>query len=105
MHGPSRSLARRPFLSTVPVFDPLPSPAHHTMPKTFENGFALPYQWSQAALAVWHKYPNPFAPHVVSMDVVDRTYDERTGLLRVERILGVRQGAPTWAVKVRMSGM
>lgn len=75
------------------------------MPKTFENGFALPYQWSQTALAVWHKYPNPFAPHVVSMDVVDRTYDERTGLLRVERILGVRQGAPTWAVKVRMNGM
>jgi hypothetical protein len=70
------------------------------MPQTFTNGFDLPYRWSQTALAVWHKYPNPFAPHVISMDVIDRTYNENTGLLRIERVLGVSQGAPGWAVKV-----
>lgn len=71
------------------------------MPRTFENGFDIPLRWSQTALAVWHKYPNPFATHVVSMDVVGQTFDEQTGILRVERILGVKQGAPGWAVKVR----
>jgi hypothetical protein len=70
------------------------------MPRIFENGFDIPLPWSQTALAVWHKYPNPYAPHVISMDVLSQTFDEQSGLLRVERILGVRQPAPGWAVKV-----
>jgi hypothetical protein len=68
------------------------------MPKIFENGFDLPYPWSKTALAVWHKYPNPFATHVVSMDVIDQQFDPSTGLVRIERIIGVKQGAPGWVV-------
>ena len=49
---------------------------------------------------VLHKYPNPQATHVVSMDVIDHKYDEETGLLRLERIMGVQQGAPRWIMKV-----
>lgn len=70
------------------------------MPRTFDACFDLPYSWPKTSLAVWHKYPNPHASHVVSMDVVDRKFDEKTGLLRIERIIGVKQGAPKWAVKV-----
>lgn len=70
------------------------------MPRIFQNGFDIPLGWSETALAVWHKYPNPYATHVISMDVISQTFDERSGLLRVERILGVKQGAPKWAVKV-----
>ncbi|PWN89998.1 MSF1-domain-containing protein [Acaromyces ingoldii] len=70
------------------------------MPQTFVNSFPLPFPWSHTALSVWHKYPNPSAPHVVSMDTLSHQYDDQTGLLRIERILGVRQGAPTWAVKL-----
>jgi PRELI-like family len=72
------------------------------MPKSFANQYDLPYPWARSALAVWHKYPNPFATHVVSMDVIEQSYDPDTDLLRVERVLGVQQGAPTWALKVSL---
>lgn len=49
---------------------------------------------------VLHKYPNPNADHVVSMDVLDQSFDAETGLLRLERVIGVKQGAPGWAVRV-----
>ncbi len=52
-----------------------------------------------------HKYPNPQAEHVVSVDVLNSQYDERTGQLRLERILGVRQGAPGWVMKVSDVGL
>lgn len=72
------------------------------MPKSFENQYDLPFPWQQSALAVWHKYPNPFATHVISMDVLDQRYDAETDLLRIERVLGVQQTAPMWAVKVSL---
>lgn len=78
------------------------------MPQTYEGRYDLPYNWARTALGVLHKYPNPHATHVVSLDVIDQQLqlDKRQGgkgelLLRLERILGVRQGAPAWAVKVR----
>lgn len=49
---------------------------------------------------VLYKYPNPQATHVVSVDTISQQYDEASGKVRLERILGVRQGAPRWVVKV-----
>lgn len=57
----------------------------------------FPYTWSETALGVINKYPNVYAPHMVSMDILDQTYDPESGRLRLERILGVRQAAPGWA--------
>lgn len=74
------------------------------MVRIFSNLFDLPHSWPQTAYSVWHKYPNPHAEHVVSMDVLNREYDAETGLLRIERLLGVRQGAPRWVVKVGRMG-
>lgn len=34
------------------------------------------------------------------MDTIGQEFDEASGKLRLERVLGVRQGAPRWAVKV-----
>ncbi|GAK63818.1 MSF1-domain-containing protein [Moesziomyces antarcticus] len=51
-------------------------------------------------LAVWNKYPNPHAEHVVSVDVIDQSIDRESGQLRTERIIGVRQGAPGWAKRL-----
>ena len=48
------------------------------------------------SIAVWNKYPNPHADHVVSVDVLSQTLDPASGQLRTERIIGVQQGAPTW---------
>lgn len=50
--------------------------------------------------AVWNKYPNPHADHVVSVDVLNQSLDPTSGQLRTERIIGVRQGAPGWLVRL-----
>ena len=49
---------------------------------------------------MWHKYPNPHCTHVATIDVVDRSVDPKTGIIRTERILGCKQKAPIWIVKV-----
>lgn len=50
--------------------------------------------------AVWNKYPNPHAEHVVSVDVLSQSIDPTSGSLRTERIIGVRQGAPGWLKRI-----
>lgn len=50
---------------------------------------------------MWHKYPNSHCSHVVTVDVLDRSVDPQTGVVRTERILGCKQKAPAWIVKVR----
>lgn len=50
---------------------------------------------------IWRKYPNRECAHVISVDVLDRSIDPKTGVLRTERVLGVRQKAPLWVLKVR----
>ena len=51
---------------------------------------------------MWHKYPNQHCSHVVSVDVLDRSVDPETGIIRTERILGCKQKAPAWVVRVRL---
>lgn len=101
-----------------------------SMPRTFISELSFPYDWARTALGesqhppeaasqkIWpahahaalsllgvlHKYPNPHATHVVSMDTISQDYDEPSGRVRLERILGVRQGAPRWVVKVSGRG-
>ncbi|CAA7259959.1 unnamed protein product [Cyclocybe aegerita] len=50
---------------------------------------------------MWHKYPNSRCTHVVSIDTIDRTVDPVTGIIRTERVMGCKQKAPLWIVKVR----
>lgn len=50
--------------------------------------------------SLWKKYPNPHSSHVKSVDVLNRYIDNRTGDLVTERLIGVEQAAPLWAVKV-----
>lgn len=74
------------------------------MPKSYLGSYTLPYSWPRTALSVLHKYPNPVTTHVVSVDVLEQQFDEATGLVRLERVLGVRQGAPAWVTKVSCAG-
>ena len=39
---------------------------------------------------------------MVSVDVLDRTIDPSTGVVRTERVLGCKQSAPRWVVKVSL---
>jgi hypothetical protein len=50
---------------------------------------------------MWHKYPNSKCTHVISIDTIDRSVDPKTGIIRTERVLGCKQKAPLWIVKVR----
>lgn len=78
---PSFPLAKR-YLSD---FHPLP-PSH---------------PWTHVVIGMWHKYPNSKCTHVVSIDTIDRTVDPVTGIIRTERLMGCKQKAPIWIVKVR----
>lgn len=66
----------------------------------FTKALSSPPDMNLGLLAVWNKYPNPCAEHVVSVDVLDQTLDRTTGQLRTERIIGVRQGAPGWLTRL-----
>jgi hypothetical protein len=62
----------------------------------------LSHPWSHVVIGMWHKYPNPKCSHVVSVDVLDRSVDPETGIIRTERVLGCKQKSPTWILKVRL---
>jgi hypothetical protein len=61
------------------------------------------HSWAHVIIGMWHKYPNPHCSHVVAVDVIDRSVDPSTGIIRTERVLGCKQRAPGWIVKVRLS--
>lgn len=66
----------------------------------FSQSFTYDHSWAHVIIGMWHKYPNPHCSHVVTVDVVDRSVDPRTGIIRTERILGCKQRAPGWIVKL-----
>lgn len=57
------------------------------------------HAWSNVIIGLQYKYPNPHCSHVLSIDVVDRSVDPATGIVRTERILGCKQKTPTWILK------
>ncbi|GAA5896254.1 hypothetical protein JCM6882_008533 [Rhodosporidiobolus microsporus] len=65
------------------------------MPSLFTTSFPFNFPWPAQVYAVLNKYPNPLAPHVVSVDVIDRRVME-DGTVRSERILGISQESPRW---------
>ncbi|KAJ7655228.1 PRELI-like family-domain-containing protein [Mycena polygramma] len=66
----------------------------------FSQNFNYEHPWSHVVIGMWHKYPNAKCSHVVSIDVLDRTIDPKTGIIRTERILNCKQKTPTWIVKL-----
>lgn len=66
----------------------------------FNQVYNYDHPWSHVVIGMWHKYPNPKCSHVISIDVLDRSVDPRTGVIRTERILGCKQKAPGWIVKL-----
>ncbi|ORY74862.1 PRELI-like family-domain-containing protein [Protomyces lactucae-debilis] len=68
--------------------------------KIFENECRFSYPWAQVSAAHWRKYPNEKADHVVAVDTLKREFDAEKGILRIERLITCRQGAPRWIVKL-----
>jgi hypothetical protein len=52
--------------------------------------------WSVVALAFFLRYPNPYAAHIVSCDVIDRA-TTAAGTLRTTRLILKRGALPRWA--------
>ncbi|SCV72583.1 BQ2448_4120 [Microbotryum intermedium] len=69
------------------------------MVQLFETSCTFGFPWTAQVFAVLNKYPNPLAPHVVSIDVISRTILD-DGTIRSERLLGLQQDSPTWVNRV-----
>ncbi|GAA5944177.1 uncharacterized protein JCM15063_000169 [Sporobolomyces koalae] len=65
----------------------------------FNTSFPFEYPWPAQVYSVLNKYPNPRAPHVVSVDTVDRQILP-DGTIRSERILGISQDSPKWISRI-----
>jgi len=66
--------------------------------KFFSQSFLYDDPWSIVSLAFFLRYPNPYAAHVLSCDVVSRTQTEAGSLLTTRLIL--KRGAlPRWFPK------
>lgn len=66
----------------------------------FDTESLFPYSWENITKANWQKYPSEVTPHVESVDVLRREIDPKSGVLRTERLIGVRQQAPLWLLKM-----
>lgn len=66
--------------------------------KFFSQTFTYDDPWPIVSLAFFLRYPNPYASHVISCDVVAREPTER-GTLRTTRLLLKRGALPRWAPK------
>ncbi|KAF8640384.1 hypothetical protein AX17_000054 [Amanita inopinata Kibby_2008] len=66
--------------------------------KFFTQSFLYDDSWSIVSLAFFLRYPNPYAAHVVSCDVISRTQTP-TGSLVTTRLILKKGSLPRWAPK------
>jgi len=66
----------------------------------FNQSFNYDHSWAHVVIGMWHKYPNPHCSHVLTVDVLDRSVDPSTGIIRTERILGCKQKTPYMIAKL-----
>ncbi|RKO98607.1 hypothetical protein CXG81DRAFT_15692 [Caulochytrium protostelioides] len=74
------------------------------MVRVFQQSFDYPYDWATATRAVWQKYPNPFASHVISSDLIDVHHDPATGVLCTVRLFRKMGHVPRWGRLFMQSG-
>ncbi|CAE6460492.1 unnamed protein product [Rhizoctonia solani] len=65
------------------------------MVKFFSQSHTYDDNWATVALAFFLRYPNPFAAHVLSCDVIDRSFTP-DGSLRTTRLILKRGNLPKW---------
>ena len=58
--------------------------------------FTYNHPWNAVTQAVFNKYPNPFAKHVLSSDVISRSVCPNTGELKTTRLFLKRGLLPAW---------
>ncbi|KZV92106.1 MSF1-domain-containing protein [Exidia glandulosa HHB12029] len=63
--------------------------------KLFSQSFHYDDNWTIVALAFFLRYPNPYASHVLSCDVISREFTD-AGALRTTRLILKRGNLPAW---------
>ncbi|THH11772.1 hypothetical protein EW145_g440 [Phellinidium pouzarii] len=66
--------------------------------RLFSQSFLYDDSWSIVSLAFFLRYPNPYASHVISCDVVSRSFTP-SGTLSTTRLILKRGALPKWAPK------
>ena len=75
------------------------------MVKFYESFFNYDYPFPAVSLAYFLRYPNPYATHVLSTDVIDRTFDLSTQQLHTTRLHLKRSKIPPTILKLLPKGI
>lgn len=75
------------------------------MVKFYENSFSYKYPFSAVSLAYFLRYPNPYATHVLSTDVIDRHFDPVTQRLTTTRLHLKKSKIPPAILKLLPKGI
>lgn len=75
------------------------------MVKFYESFFNYDYPFPAVSLAYFLRYPNPYATHVLSTDVIDRTFDPVTQRLHTTRLHLKRSKIPPTVLKLLPKGI
>ena len=75
------------------------------MVKFYESFFNYDYPFPAVSLAYFLRYPNPYATHVLSTDVIDRTFDPATQRLHTTRLHLKRSKIPATVLKLLPKGI
>ena len=66
--------------------------------KVFSTAHEFDYSWEEVSVGNWRKYCpwNKESDHVIAVDTLSRSLDQKTGILRTERLITCKQSAPKW---------
>jgi 4-amino-4-deoxychorismate lyase len=70
------------------------------MVKFFTQNYSYDYPFPTVTLAYFLRYPNPFSTHVLSTDVIERSFDPATQRLHTTRLHLKRSKAPGAVLKL-----
>jgi 4-amino-4-deoxychorismate lyase len=70
------------------------------MVKFYESSFTYDYSFPAVTLAYFLRYPNPYATHVLSTDVISRSVDPASGRLHTLRVHRKSSRLPTAVLKL-----
>ncbi|KAL8862601.1 MAG: hypothetical protein Q9178_001099 [Gyalolechia marmorata] len=75
------------------------------MVKFYESSFSYDYPFPAVSLAYFLRYPNPYAKHVLSTDVIDRHFDPDNQRLHTTRLHLKRSKLPPTVLKLLPKGI
>ncbi|KAL8720508.1 MAG: hypothetical protein Q9225_002630 [Loekoesia sp. 1 TL-2023] len=75
------------------------------MVKFYESSFSYDYPFPAVSLAYFLRYPNPYAKHVLSTDVIDRHFDPDSQRLLTTRLHLKRSKLPPAVLKLLPKGI